>query len=140
MLQETLTCKSIVELDDVAGQIIDLIKNHKVIAFYGPMGAGKTTLIKAICKKLGVTDTVSSPTFSIINEYITSGNEVIYHFDFYRINSEEEAMDIGYENYFFSGNRCFIEWPEKIPNLLSLQHAKITIDSKSEIRHITIEV
>ena len=132
MLKETLACTSIDELDATAEKIIDAIGGHNVIAFYGRMGVGKTTLIKTMCKKLGVVDRVSSPTFSIVNEYLTSENKIIYHFDFYRIKSEEEAMDLGYENYFYSGDLCLIEWSEKIPNLLSLPHAKILIDSKSE--------
>lgn len=140
MVMETLICNSIEELDDIAKQIIALSKRHQVIAFYGSMGAGKTTLIKSICKELGVVDSVTSPTFSIVNEYETANKQTIYHFDFYRIKSEEEAMDLGYENYFFSKNLCLIEWPEKIPNLLMLPHAKVSIISEKEIRYFKIEV
>lgn len=140
MLKQTITYSSLVQIDQVAAQLIDAFKNQNIVAFYGEMGAGKTTLIKAVCKKLGVTDTISSPTFSIVNEYLTSNNETIYHFDFYRIKTEEEAMDLGYENYFYSGDRCFIEWPEKIPNLLQLPHAKVFIVADNETRTINIEV
>lgn len=140
MFKTTITYASLIQIDEVAAQLIDALKNQTIVAFYGEMGAGKTTLIKAVCKKLGVTDTISSPTFSIVNEYLTSNNETIYHFDFYRIKTEEEAMDLGYENYFYSGSRCFIEWPEKIPNLLQLEHAKVFITTDNETRIINIEV
>lgn len=91
---------------------------HKVVLFNGLMGAGKTTFIKALCKKLGVEDVTSSPTFSLVNDYQTPQGNSIYHFDLYRIKSEIEALDMGIEEYLYSGNWCFIEWPEKIPNLL----------------------
>jgi tRNA threonylcarbamoyladenosine biosynthesis protein TsaE len=93
-------------------------KRHQLIAFYGEMGVGKTTLIKAICKKMGVDTEVSSPTFSLVNEYQAQNGQIIYHFDFYRIQSIEEVYDIGYEDYFYSGNLCLIEWPERIASLL----------------------
>ena len=93
---------------------------------YGPMGAGKTTFIKYLCEQLGVKDSTSSPTFSIVNEY-DSDNGLIYHFDFYRIKDEQEAFDFGYEEYFYSGAYCFIEWPEKIPNLLPEEAKEIQI-------------
>lgn len=93
-------------------------KRHQLIAFYGEMGVGKTTLIKAICKKMGVHAEVSSPTFSLVNEYQAQNGQIIYHFDFYRIQSIEEVYDIGYEDYFYSGNLCLIEWPERIASLL----------------------
>lgn len=139
MNRQIFRCKTLDQLDVVSKQIIDALGNEKIIAFYGEMGAGKTTFITAICKQLGVTDNISSPTFSIVNEYETASHETIYHFDFYRINSEEEALDIGYENYFYSGNRCFIEWPQKIENLMQLPHAKVTIVNDNEERFITIE-
>ena len=91
---------------------------NKVVLFNGLMGAGKTTFIKALCKHLGVEDVTSSPTFSLVNEYKTIDGKNIYHFDLYRISSEVEALDMGIEEYLYSGNWCFIEWPEKIPNLL----------------------
>ena len=110
---------SLLNLNQIAK---DIIKNskHKVLLFYGDMGVGKTTLIKEICKELGTDDITSSPTFSIVNEYITSNGETIYHFDFYRLNNEEEAYNIGVEDYFHTDAWCFIEWPSVIKNLLPL--------------------
>ncbi|QSE99101.1 tRNA (adenosine(37)-N6)-threonylcarbamoyltransferase complex ATPase subunit type 1 TsaE [Fulvivirga lutea] len=113
-----LVCRDIEELEKVATQIIEFSHGLKFWIFDGQMGAGKTTLIKEICRQLGVQDHVSSPTYSIVNEYLTGNNQTIYHFDFYRINDEEEAMDIGVEEYFDSGNYCFVEWSSKIPSLL----------------------
>ena len=99
----------------------------KVFAFYGKMGAGKTTFIKAICEEMGVDDVITSPTFAIVNEYETSEEDTIYHFDFYRIKKIEEVYDMGYEEYFYSGNLCFIEWPELIEDLLPEDATKVTI-------------
>lgn len=106
------------ELPQVAQQILTAFGNRKVILFYGEMGVGKTTLIKQLCKQLGVEDATTSPTFSIVNEYLANTDKTIYHFDFYRIEEEAEVFDLGYEDYFYSKNFCFVEWPEKIPNLL----------------------
>jgi len=122
-----------------------LIKHKEiapVMAFYGPMGAGKTTLIKSLCKLLQVSDEVNSPTFSIVNEYLTADDASVFHFDFYRINKLEEAYDIGYENYFYSGNLCLIEWPEKIAQLLPEKHVEVLIDPDEEtgIRNITCKL
>lgn len=113
-------------LKDVTQLSRDIIKNvsHNVLLFYGDMGVGKTTLIKQICKDLGSNDIISSPTFSLVNEY-SSKNETLYHFDFYRITNEEEALDIGIEDYLYSKNWCFIEWPENIGNLLPLDAVEI---------------
>ena len=119
--------KSIDDLDQICGSLIEKFK-HKVVLFYGEMGAGKTTLIKQLCKNLGVSEPTSSPTFSIVNEYKTDHNETIYHFDFYRIKDENEVLDFGYEEYLYSNNYCFIEWPEKIPNLLPNDVVKVHID------------
>jgi tRNA threonylcarbamoyladenosine biosynthesis protein TsaE len=105
-------------LDEAAVAFVQAMGDNTVFAFRGEMGAGKTTLIKAICKKLGVEDTINSPTFAIVNEYRSNSGELIYHFDFYRIGKVEEAFDFGYEDYFYSGSLCFIEWPEKIESLL----------------------
>ena len=100
-------------LAEVSDYLISLRDEADVIAFYGSMGAGKTTLIKNLCHQMGVTDEVNSPTFAIVNEYVTEAGESVYHFDFYRIKKIEEAYDIGYENYFYSGNLCLIEWPDR---------------------------
>jgi len=110
---------SLLNINQVAKDIIKY-SDHKVLLFHGEMGAGKTTLIKEICKELGSDDSISSPTFSIVNEYITLNNDTIYHFDFYRINSEEEAYNIGIEDYFYTDAWCLIEWPSVIKNLLPL--------------------
>jgi tRNA threonylcarbamoyladenosine biosynthesis protein TsaE len=117
---------SLDEIQQVAQKII--AKNpQKVILFHGQMGAGKTTFIKALAKELGVTDATSSPTFSLVNEYKTANGELLYHFDVYRLKSESEALDFGIDEYLYSGNWCFIEWSEKIPNLLPDAYSEITI-------------
>jgi tRNA threonylcarbamoyladenosine biosynthesis protein TsaE len=105
-------------LKDSARQLLENFPEDRVFAFYGAMGAGKTTLIKAICRALGSTDNITSPTFALINEYSTDSQLMIYHFDFYRIKKLEEAYDLGYEDYIYSGNYCLIEWPEMIESLL----------------------
>lgn len=109
---------TLAQLDGAADLVISNAGDKKLWAFEGEMGAGKTTLIKNICKKLGVTSDISSPTFSLVNEYHTKTNKVVYHFDFYRIKSIEEVYDIGYEDYFYSGHICLIEWPGMISELL----------------------
>ena len=118
---------SLTELVPVSNQLLALASDVPVWCFYGEMGAGKTTLIKAICDQLGVTDSMSSPTFSVVNEYETKSQETIYHFDFFRIKSLQEALDIGTDDYFYSDNYCFVEWPEKIQNLLPEHHVEISI-------------
>ena len=118
------------ELPTIAEEVIQLKKSN-VLLFYGEMGVGKTTLIKEIVKQLKVSETVSSPTFSLVNEYITKDNSKIFHFDFYRINSEEEAMDMGIEEYFYSNNLCLVEWPNKIENLVPLNAVKIILTQNS---------
>ena len=117
---------SIDQLEEVAQKIISE-NPKKVILFHGEMGVGKTTLIKQLCKTLGVTGATSSPTFSLVNEYEADDNQLVYHFDFYRLNKEEEALDMGIDDYLYSGNWCFIEWAEKIPNLIPETHSVITI-------------
>ncbi|HQW69782.1 MAG TPA: tRNA (adenosine(37)-N6)-threonylcarbamoyltransferase complex ATPase subunit type 1 TsaE [Flavobacterium sp.] len=117
---------SLDEIQSVAQKII-AENPQKVILFHGQMGAGKTTFIKALAKELGVTDATSSPTFSLVNEYTTIDNQLIYHFDVYRLKSESEALDFGIDDYLYSGNWCFIEWPEKISNLLPDDYSEITI-------------
>lgn len=117
---------SLTEINEVAAQVLAL-NPKKVILYNGEMGAGKTTFIKAFSKLLGVNDTMSSPTFSLVNEYQTTQNQKVFHFDVYRIKSEDEALDMGIEEYLYSGNWCFIEWSEKIPNLIPDEHSLITI-------------
>jgi tRNA threonylcarbamoyladenosine biosynthesis protein TsaE len=118
---------SLDQIKEVAEQI--LAQNpKKIILFNGEMGVGKTTLIKQLCKSLGVEDATSSPTFSLVNEYYTSNNQIVYHFDFYRLNKETEALDMGVDDYLYSGNWCFIEWSEKIANLIPEEHSVVTID------------
>jgi len=125
------------ELERAATSLLELINDHTIVCFYGEMGVGKTTFIKEICKNLGVEDVVSSPTFSIINEYLTENDESVYHFDFYRIE-EEEAFDIGYEEYFYQGNLCLIEWPEKISSIIPENIMKVQITRNEEQRIIEI--
>jgi len=124
-------------IQQTAQQFIKLFDRYSVFAFYGNMGAGKTTFIKAICEILGVKESVNSPTFSIINEYEAADGRILYHFDCYRINKLQEAMDLGAEDYFYSGKICFIEWPEKIEELLPDSTVKVNIqeveDGKREI-------
>ena len=114
------TIKGVEDLDRVAGEFLKQVGNRTIFALYGPMGVGKTTFVKAVAACMEVEDDVSSPTFAIVNEYVAKNGESLYHFDFYRVNSIAEALDFGYEEYFYSGNKCFIEWPEKIGELLPL--------------------
>lgn len=123
-----------------AGDLIAGFPDAKVFAFYGKMGSGKTTIIQEICAALHSTDRVTSPTFAIVNEYFTSTGSAIYHFDFYRLKNLEEAFDLGYEDYLFSGNYCLIEWPEKIETLLPEDHVRVTLSEESSgLREITAE-
>ena len=134
----TYTADTVASLPRIAADILALCKDCKVLLFYGDMGAGKTTLINALCVSLQVVDSTSSPTYSLVNEYLTSGGETVYHFDFYRIKNEHEAFDIGVEEYFFSGNYCFIEWPEKISNLLPSKALEVHIEVREGTRIFTI--
>lgn len=115
------------DIDAVAQKFVDNMGNRNIFAFYGEMGAGKTTFIKALCKTLRVAETITSPTFAIINEYNKEDGDPIYHFDFYRIKNIEEAYDFGYEDYFYSGHLCFIEWPELVEPLLPESVVKVQI-------------
>lgn len=134
-----LTAKSLSDLPTIARQIIELASDERIFLFYGDMGAGKTTLVKELCAALGITENVTSPTFSIVNEY-AAGKTRIFHFDFYRLKSQTEALDMGYEEYFYSGDYCFIEWPEKIPDLLPDQYYKISITAlPDQSREILLE-
>ena len=136
----TFYAENIQALTSIAKEIITRTLPHKKFAFFGEMGVGKTTLIKALSLHLGVQDVVSSPTFSIVNEYVTQENGKIFHFDFYRIENEAEAYDIGYEEYFFSSNYCFIEWSEKIPNLLEKNMIQIHMRMKGNERIIEVKI
>jgi tRNA threonylcarbamoyladenosine biosynthesis protein TsaE len=128
------------QIRQAAREFISHMGNHTVFAFYGKMGAGKTTFIKAICEELGVEEVITSPTFAIVNEYQVSNDAtVIYHFDFYRIKKLEEVYDMGYEDYFYSGSLCFIEWPELIEELLPEGTVRVTIEELEEGRRLKIE-
>ena len=119
---------------EAAQEFIKHIGDHRVFAFYGKMGAGKTTFVKAICEELGVEDVITSPTFAIVNEYQVMGNthHLIYHFDFYRVKKLEEAYDMGYEEYFYSGALCFIEWPELIEDILPDDAVRVSISEQDD--------
>lgn len=136
-----LKIENIEAINQTAKEFVDWLKNtpKKVFAFNGEMGAGKTTLIKAICEELGVTDNINSPTFSIVNEYHTNKGEVIFHFDCYRIEDIEEALNIGAEEYLYSGNYCFIEWAENIAPLLPDEIINVNIEVEADdVRTIKI--
>ncbi len=125
----------IVSLENIhvaAREFIANMGNGTVFAFYGKMGTGKTTFIKAICEEMGVEDVITSPTFAIVNEYTTSQGAPVYHFDFYRIKKIEEVYDMGYEDYFYGGNLCFLEWPELIEDLLPEDVTKVYITTEED--------
>ncbi len=117
-MKHEIIIRSLAETDAAARQFLAETAGHRLLAFYGQMGAGKTTFTVALCKALGVTDTVNSPTFAIVNEYMLADGDTMFHFDFYRIRNNAEAMDIGVEDYFYSGKLCVMEWPENIEDLL----------------------
>lgn len=128
---QEIKIQSLEQIHEAARQFIETMGDHTVFAFYGKMGAGKTTFIKAVCEELGVTDVVTSPTFAIVNEYRSdTTGELIYHFDFYRIKKLEEVYDMGYEDYFYSGAVCFIEWPELIEDLLPGDVVRVNIEEQ----------
>ncbi len=133
---------TIKQLEEVAKEFLKAFPNPGVFCFYGSMGAGKTTFIQALCKQLKVIDVVNSPSFAIVNEYNTSDDEVVYHFDFYRLKEEEEAFDLGYEDYFYSNSYCFVEWPEKISSLLPQKRYDVVVtvldDMSREIEVIPV--
>lgn len=138
---QTIIISNLESIGEAARQFIEQMDDRTVFAFYGSMGVGKTTFIKAICEELGVEDVINSPTFAIINEYRSSDTgELIYHFDFYRINKLSEAQDIGTEDYFYSGALCFIEWPEKLDELLpgDVVNVRIT-ENEDGSRSVTVE-
>lgn len=138
-MPHTYTCKSLHELPAIVRLLLDTWPRARIFAIYGKMGAGKTTFIKEFCRQLGVESIVNSPTFAIVNEYLTTGGQSVYHFDLYRLERWEEMLDIGYEDYFFSENYCLLEWPEKIENLLPDHHVKVMIETEagSETRFFT---
>jgi tRNA threonylcarbamoyladenosine biosynthesis protein TsaE len=132
---------SVKELEGIAKKLLSEFHDARIFAFYGKMGAGKTTFIQAICRVLGSSDFVTSPTFAIVNEYSRSNGNPIFHFDFYRIKKLEEAYDLGYEEYFFSGNYCLIEWPEMVEPLLPENIVVVRIEANDdESRVITAEI
>ncbi len=134
-----INIQSIAQIAEAAHQFVEAMGDNTVFAFYGKMGAGKTTFIKAVCEVLGVNDAITSPTFAIVNEYRSDlAGELIYHFDFYRIKKLEEVYDMGYEDYFYSGALCFIEWPELVEELLPGGTVKVTIEEQADgARRIT---
>ncbi len=123
---------SIDEIGAAAKEFVAAMGDRTVFAFYGKMGAGKTTFIKAVCEELGVEDVINSPTFAIVNEYVDGNGSPVYHFDFYRIKNMQEVMDMGYEDYVYSGNVCFMEWPELIENLLPDDAVKVVIEEETD--------
>ena len=125
------------ELPEVARKLLDTFAEERFFAFFGKMGVGKTTLIKELCAALGVEDNVCSPTFAIVNEYsrpLNASREPVYHFDFYRMKSVAEAYDIGYEEYFYSGCYCFMEWTEKVEELLPERYVRVEIEEQNGVR------
>ena len=127
-MKHQVTIQNLEDLDRAAGEFLEKGGGAKLLAFYGQMGAGKTTFIKAVCSQLGVEDEVTSPTFAIVNEYTSPVAGTIYHFDFYRVKKLSEAYDMGYEDYFYSDSICFIEWPELIEELLPEETVKVSIE------------
>jgi len=140
-MRHSLSIKSLSEIDAVAGEFISAIGDRKIVAFYAPMGAGKTTFTNAICRQLGVEDdAVSSPTFSIVNEYRGADGESIFHFDFYRVERVAEALDIGFFDYIDSGCLCIMEWPENIEEILPEETLKVSIEVMDDgSRHVSWE-
>lgn len=124
-----ITVHTEAELGVAASRLLEAFPGARAFAFHGEMGAGKTTFIKAVCAALGVADGMSSPTFSLVNEYLTTSGEAIYHFDFYRIDSEDDAYQAGLHEYFDTGSYCFVEWPEKVPSLLPTNTVHVTIET-----------
>lgn len=133
-------CASLADLPAAAADMIAQLPNHRVFLLIGEMGAGKTTLIKSLCLALGVSDTVSSPTFTLVNEYQEGHGDPVYHFDLYRLEKESEALDFGIEDYLCSGHYCFIEWPEKASGLMPEDAVRITVTVNNQERTITLSV
>jgi len=131
---------SLEDLTKIAAQLLENFPENRVFAFVGKMGAGKTTFIQRICNELGVNEQMSSPTFSIVNEYLGTKNSKIYHFDMYRLEKEEEALDMGFEEYLASNNYCFIEWPDKVSSFLPKDFVAVRIEVENEIRTISADI
>lgn len=129
-----LVVKTIEELPLAAETLLQQFPNARVFAFHGDLGAGKTTFIKVLCEKLGVKDAMSSPSFSLVNEYHDANGKAVYHFDLYRLKSPAEALDIGMEEYLYSGNYCFVEWPEKAAEVLPQETVQVKIEETAEGR------
>lgn len=141
MTMNEIKIQSLEQIEEAAKEFVRQMGDHTVFAFYGEMGAGKTTFVKEICKVLGVTDPITSPTFAIVNEYRSDSTaELVYHFDFYRVEKIEEVFDFGYEDYFYSGAICFIEWPERIDSLLphDCVHVSIVVND-DDSRNVTLK-
>ena len=138
MIESIFFARNLKELDLVAKSLVKIFGNQKKIVFFGEMGVGKTSLIKSLCRALNVEDIVSSPTFSLVNEYLDNQGALVYHFDFFRINNEEEVYDFGCEEYFNSDSFCFIEWPEKVLNLLPKDRLELEIINQNGERIIKI--
>ena len=128
----SITISSLSEISSAAKQFVAAMGDNTIFAFYGHMGAGKTTFIKAICEELGVEDVITSPTFAIVNEYTDGQGEPVYHFDFYRIKKQEEVYDIGFEDYVESGSVCLMEWPELIEDILPADTVKVSITEQPD--------
>lgn len=133
-MMDTFYIDSLENINAVAADFLAKYSDERVLAFFGPMGVGKTTFIKALCEELRVEDTVNSPSFAIVNEYHTLADDIVYHFDFYRLKEEEEAYDMGYEDYLYSGHYSMIEWPEKIASLLPNGRLELTLEELADGR------
>jgi len=131
-MERKLRIESLASIRNTAQSFLELAKDFNIIAFYGAMGAGKTTFIKSLCKELGVVDQVGSPTFALVYEYKTTSQKSVFHFDFYRIERIEEVYDLGYEDYFYSGSLCLLEWPEKVEELLPENTLKVKIEENMD--------
>jgi len=132
-MNHSITIKDTQDLDRAAAEFLQEIGDHKLIAFFAPMGAGKTTFTTAVCKALGVTDPVGSPTFAIVNEYLRADGEYMFHFDFYRINKLSEAVEIGLDDYLYSGCLCMMEWPENVEELLPEETLRVSISVNPDL-------
>ena len=131
-MRHEIKIDSLDDIREAARKFVSHMDSHTVFAFYGKMGAGKTTFIKAVCEEMGVNDVITSPTFAIVNEYETADGESIYHFDLYRIKRIDELYDMGYEDYFYSGSTCFIEWPEMAEDLLPDDAVSVSVEEQPD--------